>query len=123
MSTNLFSRAVTIFPAVLLLMGEPAVFGEEPKSETAAESQTAQAAKIPNDQLDSLVAPIALYPDPLLAQVLAASTYPLELVQLQQWLAQHTDLKGDALATAVEKQGWDPSIQGLAGLPDVVKRL
>ena len=48
-------------------------------------------AKIPNDQLDSLVAPIALYPDPLLAQVMAASTYPLEIIQLQQWLAQHKD--------------------------------
>jgi len=81
------------------------------------------APKIPNDQIDSLVAPIALYPDPLLAQVLAASTYPLELVQLQQWLGQHKDLKDQALADAVEKHDWDPSIQALAALPDVVKRL
>jgi len=81
------------------------------------------AAKIPPDQLDSLVAPIALYPDPLLAQALAASTYPLEIIQLQQWLGQHKDLKDQALADAVKKQGWDPSVQGLAGLPDVVKRL
>src|SRR5712672_2212076 len=80
-------------------------------------------AKIPNDQLDSLVAPIALYPDPLLAQVLAASTYPLEIIQLQQWLAQHKDLKDQALASAVEKQAWNPTIQALAPLPDVVKRL
>ena len=80
-------------------------------------------AKIPNDQLDSLVAPIALYPDPLLAQTLAASTYPLEIIQLQQWMARHPDLKGEALAAAVEKEDWDPAVQGLAGLPDVVKRL
>jgi hypothetical protein len=73
--------------------------------------------------LDSLVAPIALYPDPLLAQVLAASTYPLEIIQLQQWLAQHKDLKDKALVDAVEKEDWDPSVQGLAPLPDVVKRL
>ena len=59
--------------------------------------------KIPPDQLDSLVAPIALYPDPLLAQVLAASTYPLEIVQLQQWLTKHKDLKDKALADAVQK--------------------
>jgi hypothetical protein len=78
---------------------------------------------MPGDQLDSLVAPIALYPDPLLAQVLAASTYPLELVQLQQWLAQHKDLKDKALAEAVQKQNWDPSVQAMAGLPDVVKQL
>ena len=84
---------------------------------------TTAAAKIPRDQLDSLVAPIALYPDPLLAQVLAASTYPLEIIQLQQWLTKHPDLKGDALAAAVEKENWDPAVQGLAALPDVVKRL
>src|SRR5436309_1864401 len=82
-----------------------------------------QAPKIPSDQLDSLVAPIALYPDPLLAQTLAASTYPLELIQLQQWLLKNPGLKDKALADAVAKQSWDPSIQAMAGLPDVVKRL
>jgi hypothetical protein len=79
-----------------------------------------QASKIPNDQLDSLVAPIALYPDPVLAQALVASTYPLEIVQLQQWLEQHKDLKDKALAEAVQKENWDPSIQALAALPQVV---
>src|SRR4026208_660741 len=54
---------------------------------TTTTSDTEQAPKLPNDQLDSLVAPIALYPDPLLAQTLAASTYPLELLQLPQWMA------------------------------------
>ena len=86
-------------------------------------STAPSAARIPNDQLDSLVAPIALYPDPLLAQALAASTYPLEIIQLQQWLLRHPELKGEALAAAVEKENWDPAVQGLAGLPDVVKRL
>ena len=81
----------------------------------AATTTTSSAAKIPNDQLDSLVAPIALYPDPLLAQVLAASTYPLEIIQLQQWMTKHPDLKGEALAAAVEKENWDPAVQGLAG--------
>jgi hypothetical protein len=88
-----------------------------------ASSSGNQAAKIPPDQLDSLVAPIALYPDPLLAQTLAACTYPLELVQLQQWLAKNPGLKDKALADAVAKQPWDPSIQAMAALPDVVKRL
>src|SRR5258707_557135 len=59
-----------------------------------------QAPKIPNDQLDSLVAPIALYPDPLLAQLLAASTYPLEIMQLQQWRTKHKDLKNKPLQDA-----------------------
>jgi Protein of unknown function (DUF3300) len=75
------------------------------------------------DQLDSLVAPIALYPDPLLAQTLAASTYPLEIVQLQQWLAKNSDMKEKKLAEKVAKQPWDPSIQAMAMLPNVVKRL
>src|SRR6476660_8589280 len=78
---------------------------------------------IPADQLDSLVAPIALYPDPLLAQTLAASTYPLELMQLQQWLARNPGLKDKALVDAVEMQPWDPSVEAMAALPDVVKRL
>ncbi len=55
-----------------------------------------------------LVAPVALYPDPLLAQVLAASTYPLELVQLQQWLAKNPGLKDQALVTAVGKAAVGP---------------
>ena len=64
-------------------------------------TDTAEPPKIPNDQLDSLVAPIALYPDPLLAQMLAASTYPLEIIQLEQWLKRNPNLKQDPLAAAV----------------------
>jgi hypothetical protein len=80
-----------------------------------ASSQNAQAAKIPPEQLDSLVAPIALYPDALLAQVLAASTYPLEIILLQRWLEKNKQLKDKALADAVAKQPWDASVQALAG--------
>src|SRR5437016_11855539 len=92
-----------------------------------AQQQNAAAAeeapKIPNDQLDSLVAPIALYPDPLLSQTLVASTYPLEIIQLQQWLEKNPGLKDKALVDAVSKQPWDTSIQAMAALPQVVKRL
>src|SRR4029453_7543525 len=90
---------------------------------TTTTSDTEQAPKLPNDQLDSLVAPIALYSDPLLAQTLAASTYPLEVIQLQQWMGKNPDLKDKALADAVSKQPWDPSIQGLVAYPDVVTRM
>ena len=72
-----------------------------------AESQdmtTEEALKVPNDQLDSLVAPIALYADDLLAQTLAASTYPLEVMQLDQWMNKNKNLKDKALADAVAKQ-------------------
>jgi len=107
---------------VALVPGDTLAFGLKPQSEQSS-SPGDQAPKIPPDQLDSLVAPIALYPDPLLAQVLAASTYPLELIQLQQWLMKNQGLKDQALADAVAKEPWDPSIQSLAALPDVVKRL
>lgn len=93
-------------------------------AQTPAQSQAPQeVAKVPPDQLDSLVAPIALYPDPLLSQTLVASTYPLEVIQLQQWMAKHKDLKDKALADAVKKEDWDPSVQALAAFPDVVKLL
>jgi hypothetical protein len=106
---------------LLLLPGDPAVYAQSTPQQSAPQEQPAP--KIPNDQLDSLVAPIALYPDPLLAQVLVASTYPLELIQLEQWLSKHKDLKDKALVEAVEKEDWDPSIQAMASLPDVVKQL
>ena len=120
---QVLSKQFTALMCSLLLVSvvPPSVaLAQEPQQASATEEQ---APKIPNDQLDSLVAPIALYPDPLLAQVLAASTYPLEIVQLQQWLTKNKDLKDKALAEAVQKQPWDPSIQSMAALPDVVKRL
>ena len=77
------------------------------------------------NSLTPLVAPVALYPDNLLAQVLVASTYPLELIQLHQWLQKNPQLATDQkkLNEAVAKQPWDPSIQSMASLPDVVKWL
>jgi hypothetical protein len=105
--------------ALLLLLGDLAAYSQSPPQQETPQEQP----KISNDQLDSLVAPIALYPDPLLAQVLVASTYPLEIIQLQQWLPQHKDLKDKALVEAVQKEDWDPSVQAMAALPDVVKQL
>src|ERR1700747_2786330 len=113
---------VAILCALILLPGDTLAHISSPSQE-ATSSKPNEATKIPSDQLDSLVAPIALYPDPLLAQTLAASTYPLEIIQLQQWLKKNPTLKDKALADAVAKQSWDPSIQALAALPDVVKRL
>ena len=75
------------------------------------------------EQLDALVAPIALYPDALLANLLAASTYPLEVVQADRWLNEHKNLKGDALKVEVDKQGWDDSVKALAGMPAVLSMM
>jgi hypothetical protein len=70
-----------------------------------------------------MLAPLALYPDPLLSQVLIACTYPLEIVQAYQWLEQNLALKGKDLTDAAQKQNWDPSVQALVAFPDVLKRL
>jgi hypothetical protein len=108
--------------SALILPGAPLLFASaSPVPLTQAPVSTI----IPAEQLDALVAPIALYPDNLLAQVFVASTYPLELIQLHQWLQKNADLAKDQtkLNAAVAKMPWDPSIQSMASLPDVVKWL
>jgi Protein of unknown function (DUF3300) len=72
------------------------------------------------DQLQRLVAPIALYPDSLVAQVLAASTFPEQVVEADRWVQAHPDLKGNDLGQAVDQQPWDPSIKALAAFPSVL---
>jgi hypothetical protein len=74
-------------------------------------------------QLETLVAPVALYPDDLLGQVLVASTYPLEIVEAGQWLQQNQNLQGAALVNAARQQNWDPSVQALAVFPEVLAKL
>src|SRR5947208_3477959 len=125
--------SATFFALVLFWLGPCVVFAQQ--TESPAPTQQAQSqvmttttsdqetAKLLPQELDSLVAPIALYPDPLLAQTLAASTYPLEIIQLQQWMDRNKNLQGKALADAVAKQPWDPSVQSLVEFPDVVQRM
>ena len=72
------------------------------------------------EELDQLVAPIALYPDALLAEILMASTYPLEVVQADRWAAENKSLKGGPLKAAVDKQAWDDSVKSLAATPSVL---
>jgi Protein of unknown function (DUF3300) len=88
-----------------------------------AAAGTPESATLTKEQLEALVAPIALYPDPLLAQCLVASTYPLDIVAAQQWLNQNSNLKGEELSKAAEQQKWDPSVQALVLMPEALKRL
>src|SRR5213595_2939062 len=116
-------RVIAVLGLAFLSSGSYA-FAQQAQSQVMTTTTNEQeTTKLPNAELDSLVAPIALYPDPLLAQTLAASTYPLEIIQLQQWMDQNKNLKDKALATAVANQPWDPSIQAMAAFPDVVKLL
>jgi hypothetical protein len=75
------------------------------------------------EQLQQLVAPIALYPDSLVAQILAASTFPAQIVEADRWVQNHQDLKGDALAQAVDQMDWDPSVKALTAFPSVLGNL
>ena len=88
---------------------------------SASPTATSSAQLLKPAELDQLVAPIALYPDPLLAQVLMASAYPLDIVQAERWLEANKNLKGDALKAAVDKQPWDDSIKSLVATPDVLQ--
>lgn len=110
-----------------LLFGQQAqqqVQQQQPPPPPQAQGQPAPAAPpLPARQLDDLVAPIALYPDTLLSEILVASTYPLEVVEAQQWLQQNRNLKGQQLMDAAQKQNWDPSVQALVAFPDVLAKL
>jgi hypothetical protein len=95
---------------------------EAPPPPVYTETQQAPPLLSP-DQLNNLVAPLALYPDPLLGEVLAASTYPLEIVEAQQWLLQNSNLRGAQLMDAARQQPWDASVQALVAFPDALKLL
>ena len=93
----------------------------------AASAQTTPAAQpvaapqlLSAGELEALVSPIALYPDPLLAEVFMASTYPLEVVEAERWVNNNKNLKGDQLKAAVDKQGWDDSVKSLTATPSVL---
>jgi hypothetical protein len=110
------SQKVTLFLLIAVLL--------VPASMTAGAQQLPPPGQtLSPDQLDDLVAPIALYPDPLISQILVASTYPLEIVEANQWLQKNPSLTGAALTEAVTNQNWDPSVQALVAFPDVLKFL
>ncbi len=103
------SAHALVLVLVLLMAVPPGTFG-----------QPAGPPVFKQEELDQMLAPIALYPDSLLAQIFMASTYPLEVVQADRWAKQNTTLKGDALTAALEKQPWDPSVKSLVNFPQVL---
>src|SRR6516165_8865510 len=115
-----FIRSIAILCSALLIAQRPYALAQQ--SPPAATNTQAGGVLTPQ-KLDSLVAPIALYPDPILGQVLVASTYPLEIVEAGRWVAQNPNLKGQALADAAKQQSWDASVQALVLMPDVLNRL
>src|SRR5579863_10778979 len=121
-------RALTVLSVSLIVVALAAsAFGQAPQypvqAPPAGVQQPATQPPMPPQQLDNLVAPIALYPDPLLGQVLAASTYPLELGEADQFVKQNANLHGQDLMNAARQQNWDPSVQAMVAFPDVLTML
>jgi hypothetical protein len=116
MKMKLFlTRTVSLFFLVLLALPLPIM------AQNGNEADEKQ--PLTTEQLTQLLAPVALYPDELLAQVLMASTYPLEIVMADRWVQQNKELKGTDLATALEKETWDPSVKSLVNFPSVLSML
>jgi hypothetical protein len=112
------SSRLAAFAISLLVATSPGwTQSPQPAASSAAGTGTSQ------QQLDQLLAPIALYPDALLAQILMATTYPLEVVLAARWSKANPGLKDKALEEAMQKQTWDPSVKGLTAVPKVLERL
>ena len=115
-------KKVTVFQMVMALflcmslVVPPGPIAQGAKGETAKE----EGPLFRPEEIDQLVAPIALYPDELLAQVLAASTYPLEIVQAARFMEQNKELKGEKLMAAAKDKDWDPSVKAMLQFPDVL---
>jgi hypothetical protein len=114
-------RCVKLLVALAIIVATTLVAAAQQPAPTQASppSQTDQTLLKP-EQLEALVAPIALYPDALLANMLAAATYPLEVVEADRWVKENKNLKGDALKTGVDKKGWDDSVKALIATPSVL---
>src|SRR3989442_9234544 len=117
-----FQQGMALFLSwclVLISVGDGVAFQTDP----SISQQPPQAAQQSSEQLQQLVAPIALYPDSLIAQTLPAATYPQEVVEAEKWIEQHKDLSGDKLAQEVDKQAWDPSVKALTQFPAVLANM
>ena len=117
-----------LIPSVIVLLGAGMLLGAQEQTVVPPPAQQPQTQQAPPQllsaqQLNNLVAPIALYPDPLLGQMLVASTYPLEIVEASQWLQRNKNLSGQALMDAAKQQSWDPSVQALVAVPDALAKL
>ena len=116
---DLATLAAVLALAQLCLAGQAQGATQPQTASTQGAAQT-QPAPFKPEELEQIVAPIALYPDALLAQIFMASTYPLEIVQAARWSKEHPEVKGDAVAKEMEKQTWDPSVKSLVAFPDVL---
>ena len=119
---NLSKRLLILLFCCLLVRFTAQADSYDPTGQSNEQSPASAPQQSPQE-LQQLVAPIALYPDALVAQILAASTYPTEIVEADRWIERHSDLKGEKLAKEVDKQDWDPSVKALAQFPSVLENM
>ena len=122
------NRVITICGSVVatLLAAGPLANAQTPAPAAAPATAPAPDNRTPpfkKEELEAILAPIALYPDALLAQIFMASTYPLEVVEAARWSKEHPEVKGDAVAGAVQSQTWDPSVKSLCAFPTVLEKM
>jgi hypothetical protein len=122
MKTNLSKRILAVLASCLLVQFTAQAGSYALAGQSSQQSQ-APAAGNTSQELQQLVAPIALYPDALVAQILAASTYPTQIVEAERWMQSHSNLKGEELAKEVDKQNWDPSIKAMTQFPSVLENM
>ena len=116
------ARAVFV-PLLVTTLVSPGLLAQQPAAPAQAASAPVAGKTFSQQDLDQLLAPIALYPDALLAQVLMASTYPLEIVEAARWAKANPGLKDKALEDAMQKQSWDPAVKALAAVPQVLQQM
>jgi Protein of unknown function (DUF3300) len=119
---KLFKQSTAWFLCWALLVST-AASAAAPQSSAATQGQSAQDADLTPTELDNLVAPIALYPDALVAQILAAATYPDQITAASDWLTKNSGLQEQALMEAADKQEWDPSVKALTQFPSVLDNM
>jgi hypothetical protein len=120
----MFRRTISVLAAALLISTPQGLFAQtSPAPAPAQPASDSSQQLLGAAQVDALVAPIALYPDALLSEVLMASTYPLEVVEGARWAKANKSLKGDALKSAIDKQTWDDSIKSLVATPEVLEMM
>ncbi len=122
MKMNLSKRILVVLVCCLLVQFTVQAGSNTSASQSGQQPQAPAAQQSPQ-QLQQLVAPIALYPDALVAQILAASTYPTQIVEAERWMQSHSNLKGEELAKEVDKQNWDPSVKAMTQFPSVLENM
>src|SRR5512139_867609 len=118
---NTRGALIVVIASALMLSG--AAFTPATAVAAGPSASAGAQAPLPQEKLDSLLAPIALYPDQLLTQTLMASTYPLDVVAAARFVKENRGLKGDALDKAVAQKNWDPSVQSLTAFPQVLEMM